>query len=97
MRVPYAVLGLLLTLRVAAIGAAGVDVTTTAVILHQGGREVNPLLQRQTLLVATAANAGTVAGIYTLEAKHPKWAAALYVAVIGVRGWAVGHNVRYIR
>lgn len=88
---------LLLTLRLAAVGMAATDVTTTATILHQGGQERNPLLQRQTVLRAAAVDAGTLTGVYTLEAKHPRLAAGLYLAMVGVRGLAVVHNVRSIR
>lgn len=97
MRTSLSVLGLLLTLRLAAIGTAAADVTTTATVLHQGGSETNPMLQRQTILRASALNAGTLTAVYRLEAAHPKLAAVFYVVLIGARSFATGHNARAIR
>ena len=93
----YTTFGLLCVLRFAAMGTAAGDVTTTAVVLHQGGHEANPLMTRGTVITATAVDTGMLAGIYTLEAKHPRIAKVLYVAVIASRGLATVHNGRQIR
>jgi hypothetical protein len=89
--------GLLLTLRLAAIGATGADLTTTAIVLHQGGHELNPLFKHHTMVVATATNTAVLVGLYKLEAKHPKLAAMFYVAMIGAHSAAAIHNGRLIR
>lgn len=85
-------------LRLAAIGAASGDIVTTSVVLHQGGRETNPILQPPgTIAKAIAIDAGTLAGIYVLESRHPRIAKVLYVAVIATRGWATLHNAKEMR
>lgn len=85
-------------LRQGAILAASSDIGTTATVLHQGGREVNPILQPPgTLAKAIVIDAGTLGGIYVLESRHPRIAKVLYVAVIATRGFATVHNARQIR
>lgn len=92
-----ALIGLLLTLRLAAIGTAAGDLTTTGIVLHQGGHEANPLMTKHTVIVATAMDTSLLAGIWKLEKGHPKLAAGLYLAVIGTRGFVTVHNAKEIR
>jgi hypothetical protein len=78
----------------------GADVTTTQVVLAQGGTERNPFVPQNrsaNLLVGSAASAADVWILHTLGTHHPKLAKVITIAAIGVEGWAVAHNATQIR
>ena len=98
MRQHLALAGLLLILRSSAIGLCATDIGLTTAILHQGGHEANPLMgSSPSVAKIIALDGGTLGAIYLLEAKHPRLAKALYVAVIATRGFATVHNSRELR
>ncbi len=93
-----ALLGFMLTLRLAALGTMAGDVVTTKAVLNLGGYESNPTMGSQPSMVKLAAlDGGTLGAIYGLERSHPRIAKALYITVIATRGWAVTHNARQLR
>jgi hypothetical protein len=86
-----------LTLRILASCAAAGDVSTTAIVLAQGGQEQNRALSRGTVPLAIGSNAGIIWGISRLEHRHPRIAQALYITLISGRATVAALNARQIR
>lgn len=76
--------------------SCGADLGTTSNALNAGGREA--LIPSQNMAVIATASVGAMAAssvaLVKLHERHPKWATALVVAGIGLRGWATANNVR---
>lgn len=87
---------LLITLALARLG----DAVTTGIALHQGGRELNPLLANRpaaNLALQGAAVSAQLASLTALQRQHPRLARVLAFVAIATEGVAAANNVRVLR
>ena len=82
------------------IAAQAADAGTTLAVLHQGGRELNPLVSNHAAQVITVK--ATSSAVYCVIAKHlgkkhPRAAKVTTLVLAGVLAGVAIHNGRYLR
>jgi len=72
------------------------DFASTELVLATGGYETNPLMQNRGTRIAGTIAYPVIANYATAKVyqKHPKLAIATRIAIVGLYGWAVAHNLR---
>jgi len=88
------------SLLIAYVLAAGLDTTTSCLVLNQGGRELNPLMPSTCelqILVRAATTTGTMVLVRQLHKRHPIGTKVGLVVGIAVTSAVVAHNARQLR
>lgn len=81
----------------AAFGAAAGDFASTELVLAEGGRELNPFMQARGVRIGASVAWAPAMNYLTEELRkdgHPKLALWMRIAVVGLKGYAIVHNLR---